>query len=283
MKSVRLFNSIQATLIVACLAVIGCNSRSEVKPTKRPVTNQYHGVKVVDQYQWLENASDPAVRRWSAAQNERARAVLDRLPTRPLVEDRLTRLLTDTSANYFSLSWRRGLLFLLKFQPPAQQPVLITLSSLTNLNSEKVVLDPNALDAKGTTEIDWFVPSPDGKTVAICLSEGGSEAGTLYFHDVATGRPLVQLVGHTTGIVTAALSPNGSLVATIGMPSVIRRMVPSVEPGTPPNRGACPVACRTPRTMARTSGSPRSTRVARRKPFTACHSTVAPGTASIAR
>ena len=60
-------------------------------------------------------------------------------------------------------------------------------------------------------------------------------------------------------------------------------MVPSVEPGTPPNRGACPVAWRTPRTMARTSGSLRSTRVARRNPLTACHSTVAPGTASMAR
>src|SRR5580765_2763065 len=187
MKSVRLFNSIQATLIVACLAVIGCNSRSEVKPTKRPVTNQYHGVKVVDQYQWLENGSDPAVRQWSAAQNERARAVLDRLPTRPLIADRLTRLLTDTSANYFSMNWRRGQFFLLKFKPPAQQPVLITLGSLTNLNSEKVILDPNELNSNGTTAIDWYVPSLDGKLIAVSLSQNGSEEGTLYLYETATG------------------------------------------------------------------------------------------------
>jgi len=46
MKSESFVNSIQITLVVACLAVIGCNSRSEVKAPKRPVTNQYHGVKV---------------------------------------------------------------------------------------------------------------------------------------------------------------------------------------------------------------------------------------------
>jgi prolyl oligopeptidase len=188
MKSVRLFNSIQIILVVACLAVIGCNSRSEVKATRRPVTNQYHGVEVVDHYQWLENASDPAVRRWSAAQNKTARAMLDRLPTRPLVEDRLTRLLTNTSANYFSMNWRRGQFFLLKFKPPAQQPVLITLASLTNLNSEKVILDPNELSTNGTTAIDWFVPSLDGKLIALSLSQNGSEEGTLYIYETATGQ-----------------------------------------------------------------------------------------------
>ena len=46
---------------------------------------------------------------------------LDKLPTRPLIEDRLTRLLTETSPSYFSLNWRRGTLFLLKFEPPAQR------------------------------------------------------------------------------------------------------------------------------------------------------------------
>ena len=40
------------------------------------------------------------------------------------------------------------------------------------------MLDPNALDPNGTTAIDFFVPSLDGRSVAVSLSEGGSEAGT---------------------------------------------------------------------------------------------------------
>jgi Prolyl oligopeptidase, N-terminal beta-propeller domain len=39
---------------------------------KRPVVDVYQGTKVVDDYRWLENASDPEVARWSDAQNARA-------------------------------------------------------------------------------------------------------------------------------------------------------------------------------------------------------------------
>ena len=170
-----------------------------VRTARKPVVDEYHGVKVTDEYQWLENAADPAVKRWSEAQNKEARAVLDRASARPWIEDRLTRLLNAPSTNYFSLSWRKGTLFLMKFQPPAQQPVLITLSSMTNLASERVVLDVNQLDAKGTTAIDWYVPSPDGKLVAVSLSENGSESGTLYFYETATGRRLADVIPRVHG------------------------------------------------------------------------------------
>src|SRR5207247_1222910 len=55
---------------------------AEVRPPKRPATNTYHGVSVQDEYQWLENAQDPAVRKWSAAQNQQARGFLDKVPSR---------------------------------------------------------------------------------------------------------------------------------------------------------------------------------------------------------
>ncbi len=175
-------------LAVLMGAFFGFQMDAAVKAAKKPVVIEYHGVKVTDDYQWLENAADPEVRRWSQAQNRQARAFLDKLPARPWVEHRLGQLLNDPSTNYYSLTWRRGIFFLLKFQPPAQQPVLITLSSVTNLASERVVLDLNQLDPKGGTTIDWFVPSPDGRLVAVSLSENGSESGTLYLYDTATGQ-----------------------------------------------------------------------------------------------
>ncbi len=44
-----------------------------------------------------------------------------------------------------------------------------------NLENRRVVIDPNVLDTQGKTAIDWFVPSLDGKRVAVSLSKGGSE------------------------------------------------------------------------------------------------------------
>jgi len=84
----------------------------------------------------------------------------------------------------------------MKFQPPKQQQLLVTLTSADDLKSEKVVLDPNVLDPKGTTAIDWFVPSLDGKHVAVSLSKGGSEDGTLHFYETATGKALPDRIAH---------------------------------------------------------------------------------------
>ncbi|MEI9897353.1 MAG: hypothetical protein WDN28_26720 [Chthoniobacter sp.] len=47
-------------------------SYAENPPTeKKPVTDEYHGVKVVDDYRWLEDAGTPAVKAWTDAQNRR--------------------------------------------------------------------------------------------------------------------------------------------------------------------------------------------------------------------
>jgi len=179
---------------VVALLLAGYAAHAGVATAKKPVVNQYHGVRVTDDYQWLENSVDPAVRKWSAAQNQQARAYLDKLPVRPFIKDQLERLYSQTSPNYFALSWRKGKLFLLKFQPPAQQPVLITLESPNDLKKEKVVLDPNRLSADGSTTIDWYVPSLDGKLVAVSLSQHGSEDGTLHVYETATGRKLSDLI-----------------------------------------------------------------------------------------
>ncbi|HWD93129.1 MAG TPA: prolyl oligopeptidase family serine peptidase [Verrucomicrobiae bacterium] len=157
---------------------------------KHPVTNTYFSTSVVDDYQWLENFDDPAVKSWSAAENRAARGYLDKLPARGKVAEQLEKLYTAGSANYYSLQSRPGIIFALKFKPPAQQPQLITLKSLDDTASEHVVLDLNKLNPKGTTAMDFFVPSHDGKRVAMSLSDNGSEDGTLFIYDVESGQAL---------------------------------------------------------------------------------------------
>ncbi len=149
----------------------------------QPVTNVYHGVAVFDPYQWLENASSPEVREWVRAQNDRTRAYFTRLPYREGIAQELTQLRSEESARYSGLAWRKGRIFALRFKPPAQQPVLVRLSSLEPPALWRPIFDPNLYNTNGTTAIDWFVPSLDGRIVAVCLSQGGSEQGTLHFFE----------------------------------------------------------------------------------------------------
>jgi prolyl oligopeptidase len=161
---------------------------------KHPVTDQYFGVTVTDDYRWLENWDDPAVKQWSAAQNAYARSYLDSLPDRPAIKERLHQLAGSGSVAYFSLQFRGGILFARKSQPPKQQPLLVALDSNADPASERIVFDPNAASAKGSVAVDFYVPSLDGKLVAVALSENGSEDSSAHVFEVATGRELADRV-----------------------------------------------------------------------------------------
>src|SRR5437867_6937156 len=180
---------------------------------KKPATDEYQGVKVEDDYQWLEKDDDPAVKAWSDAQNQQSRKYLDKLPDRAAIEKKLTDWYAKTSPSYSGIVSRPRVLFAFKFQPPKQQQMLVTLSSADDLKSEKMVLDPNKLDPSGKTAIDWFVPSRDGKYVAMSISRGGSEDGTLHIYETATGKLLKDSIAHVqypTAGGSAAWNADGS-------------------------------------------------------------------------
>jgi prolyl oligopeptidase len=164
-------------------------------------------VTVVDNYQWLEEASDSAVREWMRQQNERTREFFSRLPYWEGIAQQLMQLRSEESARYFGLEERKGKIFAMRFKPPAQQPTLVRLSSLNPPALWRTVFDPNAYNTNGSTAIDWSVPSPDGRLVAISLSEGGSEQGTLHFFEVDSGKEVgdtIPRVQYPTGGGSAA-------------------------------------------------------------------------------
>ena len=200
----------------ALAAVTGSPAAPEAAG-KRPVTDEYHGVKVTDDYQWLEKADDPAVKRWVASENQASRAYLDALPDRAAIAARLTDLYAKVSPNYTDLIARPAGLFALKFQPPKQQPILVRMALSAEPDSAKVVLDPNELEPRGKVAIDWYVPSPRGNLVAVSLSQNGSEDGTLYFYNTDTGEKLpdaIPRVQYPTGGGSAAWSSESAVYYT---------------------------------------------------------------------
>jgi prolyl oligopeptidase len=186
---------------IASLA-IGLNLMLSAQPPatpKRPVTSAYHGVKVLEDYRWLEDYSAPEVRAWSDAQNQYARKYLDALPFRAPLADQLRRLLSHPSPAYFNLAREKGLVFAIKRQPPKEQPLLVTLASPDDLASERVVIDPAAIDPSGHTAIDFYVPSKDARLVAVSLSQGGSESGDVHVYETATGKALPDVIPRVNG------------------------------------------------------------------------------------
>ncbi|MGE5180830.1 MAG: prolyl oligopeptidase family serine peptidase [Acidobacteriota bacterium] len=173
------------------------------RAAKQPVTDTYWGQTVTDDYRWLENASSPTVQEWSDAENKYTREHLDKLPQRAELHARIAQILEHQSKDYFALSWHGGQLFALESQPPKQRPFVVVMKSAMAPDQARVLVDPNALDPSGSTSIDFFQPSLDGKLVAVSLSKNGSEDGTLHVYDVATGKergePIPRVNGGTAG------------------------------------------------------------------------------------
>jgi len=217
--------------LLACALLMAASARAQAPAPlpatpKDPVVDEYHGVKVTDDYRWLENWDDPAVRAWSDAQNQRTRAYLDGLVVREPIRKWLRDVANATSVSYYSIRLPRDIFFAMKVQPPKNQPFLIILKSLDDLASERVILDPNQLNPKGTTAIDFYVPSLDGRYVAVSLSEGGSEEGTVHVYDVATGKETGDVIPRAnkgTGGGSVAWNSDGSGFFYTRYPAVSER------------------------------------------------------------
>jgi prolyl oligopeptidase len=158
------------------------------------VTDVYHGVSVVDPYRWLEDGGNAEVRAWSAAQSARTRAYLDGLPYRAPLAARLMELTSQGSPTYSDLKASNGRLFARYSDPAKQQQMLSVMRP--DATDPHVFVDPNVLDTTGGTAIDWYVPSPDGRRVAVSLSKGGSEDGDLHVFEVETGRDIGEVIPH---------------------------------------------------------------------------------------
>src|SRR6202162_2170760 len=70
---------------------------------KKPVVDEYHGAKVTDDYRWLENWDDPAVRAWSGEQNQRTGPYWDGLPVPQPIREWLHDVADATSTSYYAI------------------------------------------------------------------------------------------------------------------------------------------------------------------------------------
>ena len=152
----------------------------------RMVEEQIHGVTIQDPYRWLEESETPEASEWIRDQATYARTYLDTLPTREGIRARMTEILasgfvsTPTEAG--------GRYFYSRRSDDQNQPVVYMRTGLDG--EDQVLLDPNSMSSDGTTTVDWYVPSQDGKLLAYGKSTEGTETSTMYIRDIASGQDL---------------------------------------------------------------------------------------------
>jgi prolyl oligopeptidase len=179
--------------LMAGVAWAGDNSApSTTSPAGPPkakvdtVVDTIHGHKIADPYRWLEDANSPDSQEYVREEMAYTRSLLDPLPGRDRIHERLTQLLSTGTIGtpqiggpYFFYTRREG---------TQNQPVLLVREGLKG--KDRALVDANQMSADGTVALDWWFPSDDGKYVAYGTSASGSENSTLHVIETATGKLL---------------------------------------------------------------------------------------------
>lgn len=149
------------------------------------VVDDYHGVKVPDRFQWLENDTreDEDVANWVNAQNEVTFGYLETLPWRKEIETRLTELWDyEKYSTPFKVADKY---YFMKNDGLQNQSVLYRMDTL---DSEPVmVLDPNTWSDDGTIALGGLSFSDDGRYMAYGIQDGGSDWRTWRVMDTVSG------------------------------------------------------------------------------------------------
>ena len=156
----------------------------------RPVTDDYFGTKVVDNYRYFENLKDPEVQQWMKAQADYARATLDALPGYGALFKRIDALFTSQPAWVDGVQIVGGHYYSLRTPANAQSPKLYVRDGVKG--QDKLLIDPEKIPGNDTSHysIVDYRPSPDGRYIAYLVAAGGSEEGVLHIRDVKTSQDL---------------------------------------------------------------------------------------------
>ncbi len=207
----RRLSAVRATFVAAAWVFAGATATAQQQPTAplRPVTDDYFGTKVVDNYRYMENLADPEVQTWMKAQASYTRARLDAIPGHKALQERIHALLNaDLIRRRFI---RRGDRYFYELiEPGAPLPKLYYRDGVKG--EEHLLVDPGAL-GKGTAThfaLDYYEPSWDGQSVAYGISAGGSEASVLHVMTIATGAVQTEAIDRTSDALVAWRPDNRS-------------------------------------------------------------------------
>ena len=180
------------------------------------VEESLHGVTIRDPYRYLEDSNNPETQRYVTEELAYTRSVLDPLPGRAELHARLQQLMNTGQVGIAQVGQRapkaQNYYFYTRRNEGQNQPVLYVREGLAG--KDRVLVDVNAMNAEGTTALDWWHPSHDGKYLCYGISENGSEISTLHVVESATGKLLPEKIVRTRAASVAWKKDNSGFFYT---------------------------------------------------------------------
>jgi prolyl oligopeptidase len=166
----------------------------------RPVTDDYFGTKVVDNYRYFEDLKNPDVQQWMKAQADYTRATLDSLQGHAALLKRIAELEESRLAQVGGLQIVGGRYYTLRTPSGASSAKLYVRDGVNG--EDHLLIDPEKLSTGQQTHmsIQGYRPSPDGRYVAYQLAAGGSEESVLHILDVQSGKDLAETADRAYGL-----------------------------------------------------------------------------------
>lgn len=194
----RCLGFIAAFVVSAAAVVVGAGAVAKEGSLSYPDTrrveqvDEFHGTRVPDPYRWLEAdvRESEEVAAWVEAENDVARAYLDAIPARDAIRQQLTKL---WDYERFSAPWKEGgRYFFWKNDGLQDQAVLYWSDSYDGEGT--VLIDPNDRAEDGTISIGETVVSDNGRLIAYCVKEAGSDWSVIEVKRVDDGEKLTDVL-----------------------------------------------------------------------------------------
>jgi prolyl oligopeptidase len=165
-------------------ALAAVRSTAAAPPVARvePVSEEFFGETIVDPYRWMENPKDPEWEPFMRGQAAYARAVLDAIPGRRRLYERIAQLSGETviTSGVHSSSGR----IFYEQRPKGADNFKLYVRPVLNAEPQ-LLIDPTVLKQDGKhVSLDWWSASPDGRHVVYGLSPAGSEDSVIHIMEV---------------------------------------------------------------------------------------------------
>jgi prolyl oligopeptidase len=170
-----------------------------------PVTDNYFGTKIVDNYRWLEDANSADTKAFIDAENAYTARYMEQARIRPQIASDMDAL--EHVSTWTTPILRGNDLFFEKMLAGEDQASIYVRHGWAE--KDKRLIDPAQFSRDPNASVNLYDVSRDGTLVAYALRQGGADESTIHVFNVNTGKTIEDELPSSGVYLSVAFTPNG--------------------------------------------------------------------------